>query len=253
MADPTSWIRAVRSSHERFANLLATLDDDAVQGRSYDTEWSIAQVASHLGSQAEIIGMFLDAGLTGRQAPGPEEFHPIWDRWNAKAPRQQATDSVEANERLVARLEQVSDEDRNRWTLNVFGSDMDFTGLLAMRLGEHAVHTWDVAVALDPAAEVAADAVDLLIDQLPLVAGRAGKAEDSPRTVGVHTTDPERDFVLVTGPDVTLTPGADTAGPRLPAAAFIRLVYGRLDPAHTPAGVADDPTVTSLRTVFPGF
>jgi uncharacterized protein (TIGR03083 family) len=191
--------------------------------------------------------------LAGREAPGPADFHPIWERWNAKSPHQQVRESVEANERLVSRLEQVSDADRNRWRLSVFDNDTDFTRLLVMRLGEHAVHTWDVAVALDPAAEMAADAVELLVDQLPQIAARVGKAEDHPRTIGVHTTDPERDFLLVTGPQVTLTAGGGPDGPRLPAAAFLRLVYGRLDPDHTPAGVADDPTVNSLRAVFPGF
>lgn len=255
MADPTAWIRAVRSSHDRFTSIVGPLDEAGVEAQSYDTDWSIAQVASHLGSQAEIFGMFLEAGLTGGDPPGPADFHPIWTRWNGKSPRQQVADSVEANERLVTRIERLSDEDRGRWSLSVFGNDMDFSGLLAMRLGEHALHTWDVAVALDPRAEVAADAVELLIDTMPQMVSRVGKAEDRPRTLGVHTTDPDRHFLLVTAPEVTLTPdvGGESPGPRLPAAAFVRLVYGRLDPQHTPADLADDPTVTALRSVFPGF
>jgi hypothetical protein len=34
--------------------------------------------------------------------------------------------------------------------------------------------------------------------------------------------------------------------------ALVRLVYGRLDPAHTPAG-ADDADFDDLRQLFPGF
>ena len=49
-----------------------------------------------------------------------------------------------------------------------------------MRLSEHAVHTWDVAVSLDPAAEVAPDAVELLLVQLPMLAGWTGKADGGP-------------------------------------------------------------------------
>ena len=37
------------------------------------------------------------------------------------------------------------------------------------RLNEHAFHTWDIAVALDPAAVLPADAADLVIDNLDLV------------------------------------------------------------------------------------
>jgi hypothetical protein len=32
------------------------------------------------------------------------------------------------------------------------GADLDIAGLAGLRLGEHALHTWDIAVALDPAA-----------------------------------------------------------------------------------------------------
>ena len=38
----------------------------------------------------------------------------------------------------------------------------------------------------------------------------------------------------------------------IPAEAFVRLIYGRLDEEHTPAEVTGD-VVNSLRTVFPGF
>jgi len=77
MADPTPWIQAFRSSHDRLAGLLSPLSPDAVKAPSYDDDWSIAQVASHLGSQAEIFGLFLEAGLASAAAPGGEVFGPI--------------------------------------------------------------------------------------------------------------------------------------------------------------------------------
>ena len=42
---------------------------------SYDTEWSVGQVLSHLGSQAEIFELFLDAvqGKTGVPLVTPQE------------------------------------------------------------------------------------------------------------------------------------------------------------------------------------
>ena len=70
----------------------------------------------------------------------------------------------------------------------------------------------------------------------------------------VRTTDPARDFSLTTGPDaVALAPG-DGGAPdlTLPAEAFIRLVYGRLDPEHTPPFEGDPALLDSLRSVFPG-
>jgi hypothetical protein len=44
-----------------------------------------------------------------------------------------------------------------------------------MRLCEHAVHSWDIAVALDPSAPVEHNAVDMLIDALGFIGSRTGK------------------------------------------------------------------------------
>lgn len=256
MADTATWIRAVRSSLDRFGGLLGPLTAAEVEGPSYNRDWSIADTASHLGSQAEIFGLLLDAGLSGAPAPGGEVFGRIWDRWNALAPTEQVRQSVEDNEALVARFEQTTDEERAAFALTALGRQLDLTGLVGMRLAELALHTWDIAVALDRSATVSADAVDLLVDALPATAARAGKAGAGAdaEPVAVVTTDPDRTFVLSVGDQVTLQPstsaGADPL--ELPAEALLRLVYGRLDPDHTPAGV-DDPRLSSLRTVFPGL
>jgi uncharacterized protein (TIGR03083 family) len=255
MADSALWIRTLRTSHDRFAALVSPLDDDAIQGPSYDDEWSIAQVASHLGSQAEIFGLFLDAGLSGGDAPGGESFPPIWDRWNNRAPALQVADSVLANEEFVTRVEGLSESERAGFALSAFGTELDLVGAMGMRLGEHALHTWDVAVVADPKATVAADAVELLVDSLPTMAARVGKAADDGKAVVVETTGPQRRFVLTTGPEVSLVAdsGTTAADLLLPAEALVRLVYGRLDPEHTPADIADNAVLARLRVVFPGF
>jgi len=254
MADTDTWIRAVRSSYERFGESLRPLTAAEVERPSYAREWSIADTASHLGSQAEIFGLFLDAGLSGAPAPGGEVFGPIWDRWNALAPTEQVGQSIEANGALVTRFEQTSDEQRDAFALAAFGRELDLAGLAGMRLVELALHTWDIAVALDPASTVSADAVGLLVDELPATVARAGRTTAGVEPVDVVTTGPSRSFALDVGDEVTLQPSA-APGPDplvLPAEALIRLVYGRLDPEHTPAGV-DDPRLAGLRTVFPGF
>jgi uncharacterized protein (TIGR03083 family) len=253
---PGPWIGALRHSHERLRAVAGSLDADQLRRRSYASEWSIAQVLSHIGSQAEIFCLFLDAGLSGQDPPGPEAFGPIWDAWNAKSPEEQAADALRADERVTARFESIDDEQRKRFALKLFGMDFDATGLARMRLGEHAVHTWDVAVALDPAATLAPDAVDLLIDTLGQLVGRAGKPGGAQRRLHVSTSSPVRHFTLETGETVTLTASGYSEGlPELalPAEAFIRLVYGRLDPAHTPAVETRRADLDELRPVFPGF
>jgi uncharacterized protein (TIGR03083 family) len=253
---PDPWIGALRHSHDRLQALVGPLDLAHLEQRSYASEWSIAQVLSHLGSGAEIFGLFLQAGLTGQDPPGRDTFVPVWNAWNAKDPQAQAADGLRADEAAVERFESLDPDQKAGLRLHLFGMDMDITGLARMRVSEHAIHTWDVAVALDPSATVAPDAVVLLIDTLGQLAARSAKPDGKERRIRVSTSDPERHFVLETGEAVSLTESDGEEGPpelRLPAEAFVRLVYGRLGPHHTPPVEADGVHLDELRQLFPGF
>ncbi len=258
--DAGPWIEAWRRSHERLRAVVDPLSADQIQAASYDDGWSIAQVVSHLGSQAEIFGRFLDAALQGEDPPDRDAFPPIWDAWNGRSPEAQVADGLETDEATLVRFESLHPEQRRRLRLHVFGMDLDAAGLARMRLGEHAVHTWDVAVVLDPRTEVAPDAVALLVDTIGQLAAGTGKADGTPRRVSVVTTEPERRFTLETGDEITLTAdpssqksGAGEAEIVLPAAALVRLVYGRLDPEHTPPIETRRVDLDEIRRLFPGF
>jgi uncharacterized protein (TIGR03083 family) len=254
MAEYGDWLSAIRHSQDRMSALAGELTGDRARLRSYADEWSVAQVFSHLGSQAEIFDLFLTAGLEGTEPPGGDVFTPIWDRWNALPPPAQIADGVAANEKLLARLEGLTPAQQDSFALSMFGRDLDIAGLAGLRLGEHALHTWDIAVAVDPAATLAPDAVALLIDTLPGTAAQAGTPVPDGGTVTVATTDPARRFELTLDPAVTLTPATGgTADATFPAEAFIRLVAGRLDADHTPLGVDEGDRLDQLRQAFPGF
>jgi uncharacterized protein (TIGR03083 family) len=259
-SSPDPWISALRHSHDRLRAAVEPLSADQLEQPSYASEWTIAQVLSHLGSQAEIFGLFIDAGLTGQEPPGREAFEPIWDSWNGKDPQAQASDALRADQATLERFESLDADQRARLQLKMFGMELDTTGLARMRVGEHAIHAWDVLVALDPSATVAPDAVALLIDTLDQLAARSGKPDGQPRKVRVTTTGPERQFTLETGEAVSLTPSDDEVTPelglselRLPAEAFVRLVYGRMDEAHTPPAESAGVELDELRPLFPGF
>src|SRR5271155_5577752 len=253
---PDPWISALRHSHDRLQALVEPLGQDQLEQRSYASEWSIAQVLSHLGSGAEIFNLFLDAGLAGQDPPGREAFGPIWNTWNAKDPQAPAGDGLRADEETVERFESVNPDQKAQLRLRLFGMDMDTTGLARMRVSEHAIHTWDVAVALDPSATVAPDAIGLLIDTVGQLAARSAEPDGKQRRLRVSTTDPKRHFILETGDAVSLTEsdGSDDLPElRPPAGAFVRLVYGRLGPHHTPPVEADGVDLDELRQLFPGF
>ena len=115
--DPAPFIEALRHSQDSLRALVAPLTDDQLEQVSYCPGWSIAQVLSHLGSQAEIFGLWLDAGLSGQDPPGQDAISAIWDAWNARAPRAQAADSLQANEAFVRRLESLDAGQRERFHL----------------------------------------------------------------------------------------------------------------------------------------
>jgi hypothetical protein len=131
---------------------------------------------------------------------------------------------------------------------------LDFEQFVAMRLNEHALHTWDIDVVGDPTATIPQQAAELVVDNLDLIARFTATPTGDIAMITVATTDPGRRFAVeLTHEAVTFGPSADTSDPdlELPAEAFARLVYGRLDPEHTPAG-DHGPAINVLRRVFPG-
>jgi uncharacterized protein (TIGR03083 family) len=259
-AEARAWIGTLRNSHDRLASLVAPLTPEQLRRGSYDTDWSVAQVLSHLGSGAEIALLMLPGALGETEPVSREAFPAVWDVWNAKSPDEQAADCLVSDARHVQTLEQLSDDDLARISLPFFGMNLDAVGMVRLRLGEHALHTWDVAATFDPRATVPADAVSLLIDNVPqFLAPRLGKAPEIPFRVRIRTSDPERDYLLDAADAISMTdwPG-DGAGAdaevSMPAEALLRLAYGRLDPGHTPASVTGDAVdLERLRAVFPGF
>ena len=65
MPDPQLVLGALRTSQQRLAGLIDRVGAGEFERPSYDQGWSVADVLSHLGSQAEIFTCFVDAGLQG--------------------------------------------------------------------------------------------------------------------------------------------------------------------------------------------
>jgi uncharacterized protein (TIGR03083 family) len=254
-------VRALRSSHDLLASLAAGLDDAAPTRMSYCTEWTIAQVYSHLGSGAEINLAWLTAAREHTEPIGQDAMQEIWGRWNALSPQEQVAEAIGSDARLVEAYEAMSTEELAAAHISVFGGmlELDGSGLALFRLPEHALHTWDVAVALDPSARVAPYAVDLLIDQLAGRTGWMAKPSGATWSVRVETTDPARTLVIAATPESV---SLENGGPdqpdgvvRMPAESLVRLTFGRLDDANSDSvdTSATKVTLADLRAVFPGF
>jgi hypothetical protein len=126
---------------------------------------------------------------------------------------------------------------------------LDLDGMVRLRIAEHVLHRWDIDVAFDSAATLDSELVPVVLEILPMISGFAGKPTGSTRDVRVRTTAPDRGFVVRLTADGA-TVGADDsvrdADVELPAEAFTRLVYGRLD-------AGDGADLDELRRAFPGI
>lgn len=256
----TALMRSLRRSHHRLEAVLSPMTDEQVTGPSYDSDWTIAQVASHLGSGAQVFDLFLDAGRRHVDAPGVEQFGPIWDRWNAEPPADQARDALAADAQFLDAVDALTPTEQAGWQLDMFGTQQTLAGLLRMRLAEHALHVWDIDVTRDATVTLSTEATGFILDSLPSLVERAGRPLPRAVRVAVTTTGPDRLMVLAVSADgARLQDGHPPASVsdrslRLPAEAFVRLVYGRLDPDHTPSSITadDEGLLDTLRAVFPG-
>jgi uncharacterized protein (TIGR03083 family) len=255
MTSSDARIEALRASHDRLRAVVEPLTGEQVRAGGYPSEWSVAQVLSHLGSGAEINGLIFDAGVNGAEAPKQEAFQAIWAVWDAKSPDEQAADALKADALLVEKVEALDADQRASISFAVWSGPTDAGGFAASRLSEHAVHVWDVEVVFDPSATVLPEAVGIVLDVAKGLVGFTGKPGPAGR-IHVTTTGPDREYALVLGEKVALEPwagGESTGQLALPAEALLRLVYGRLDPEHTPPVTADGVELDALRAVFPGF
>ena len=157
----------LRGSVGRLHQLTRGLDDAQLQAQSYDSEWSIADVLSHIGSGAVIMRRNLEDVLAGRTTP--DDFAPsVWDEWNKKSARVKADDALVTDEAVTEALEAVSPGDRTRVAFPMGPITLDFDHAVAMRLNEHAFHTWDVEVVFDDGARLPHDATAVVVDNLEL-------------------------------------------------------------------------------------
>ena len=240
-------IDALHASHRRLAMLDGGLDGGLDEGadlaarQSYCTDWTVGQVLTHIGSGSEIFDGMLEAGAQQRPAPDSSQWQPVWDRWSVLAPDEQIHRGVEASRSFLEHLDAFTEEEgATPRGCDVFGAERDLEGLARLRLSEHVVHTWDAVVVLEPTAVLDSEPVGLILDQLGWIIGYVGKPSDTPTTVRLTATDLDRTFLLDIGAEsVVLTETAadvDAAGQlAMPGEAIVRLVYGRLDPDHTPA------------------
>jgi uncharacterized protein (TIGR03083 family) len=120
LADRT--ITALRDLHEELAALVPTLTGAQLTRPSGASEWTVAQVLSHLGSGSEIALAGYQAALEQVPAPGQEFNQRVWDRWNSMSPEDQASAFLEHDAKLVETIEALTPDQRETSTSTLASS-----------------------------------------------------------------------------------------------------------------------------------
>jgi len=257
-AAPT--IAALRREHDALASLVATLSTEQLTGPSGASEWTIADVLSHLGSGAEITLAFLRAASPGAEAPGPDLDQSVWDRWNALSPQDQAAGFVQSDAALVTALEAIPQEQHEQLRLPTpLPEPVPLATFVALRLSEVVPHHWDVRVGMDPAATLSEGSTGLLAKHLctdlSFLLGWIGKPAEASEMGVLEVAQTPYRIVLDNMAQLTTQALPSTATFNGPLEAAVRLIYGRLTPAHTANNIVvkGNMTLDDLRRAFPGF
>ena len=249
-------IAALRANHDTLVALVPGLTAQQLTGPSGASEWSVAQVLSHLGSGAEISRKPI-ATAAGEQVEA-EDNQSIWARWDGSSPSQQAAGYVEHDTAYLDTVEALTAEQRDslRIDMGFLPEPVPVVVALGMRLNEVANHAWDVQIGLDPQAEIDAETAAVLVElytgPLAFLLGFSGKPDllDGEVRLAVPGGAVEITDKVVVSTDVE-DPTAILVGPD---GAVIRLISGRLTPDHSEGVVVTgDVALEDLRKVFPGY
>lgn len=259
LADRT--IAALRTTHDELAALVPGLSGDQLSGPSGASEWTVAQVLSHMGSGAEIALAGYRAAIEGIDPPGQDFNEDVWERWNGLAPQDQAAGFLKEDAALVDTLEGLTPELREnvQVKLGFLPAPLPLASVAGMRLNEAVLHGWDVRVALDSAATLDPRASEILIEHftggLSFLLGFSGRADELAEPARVQV--PSAGVTIVIERQVSLSTSAADATATFTgeAEAAVRLLAGRLTPTYTPTDVevSGNVSLDDVRRVFPGY
>ena len=239
---PEARVRAVglvlRKQLQTLGAELGALDAAGWGAPSWCDGWAVQDVAAHMAESNDRFFQIVSAALQNGPVP---EFTPA-----SRAERQAAVKArggkaivTQLQERGYATfdlLEGASGEALGR-TVTVPAGTLSLAQIAPQRLSECTLHSWDIRYGRDAAATLDAAAVPLLLDGIIAAAPRLASKGAAMAQQAVYRIE-------LTGSgagDVTLAIGdgalkANRGAPaesvvtlRMPAEAFIRLVWGRLD------------------------
>ena len=252
-------IVALRTNHDQLEAVVSAASREELTRQSGATEWTVAQVLSHLGSGSELTYARLAPAIAGEPVPDIDN-QAVWDRWNAMSPEEQAAGFLQQHDELIQVLEGLDDEQRKTITVDLgfLPEPSTLETFVGMRLNETTAHAWDIRVAFDPDAGIEPTSAGLVVEHLANGLGFMLDFAARPQSLKQPATLALDGYGISFADTVTLTVGTPedaTATFNGPLEAAVRMLSGRLRPEVTPDGVevTGNVTLDDLRPVFPGY
>lgn len=247
-------------SHQRLERILDDIDRDELHAPSACAQWSVGQVVAHLGSGAEIALDALRAGVAGSVDPVADEtMQQLWADYDALGDDAVIDRSRTANAALIETFAALTVTQLAEVRVPFFVGPVPVASFAAFRLSEHAMHTWDIEVTRHSSAELDAASSAIILENVvqPLIGRLAHPSAADDKRLDVRLDDVGRTLRLELGYPVTIVdddPSATADGSLIISTpAFVRLVYGRLDPQPDTITVTGAVSLDELRKIFPGF
>ena len=181
----TEQLEVLQASVSHLASVVGGLPPAQLTAPAYPTNWTVADVLSHLGSGAVISRRRFEDGTAREETPS-DFAKSVWAEWDAKSAEAKAADFLVADAAFIDLLWSSTDDDRARVRSALGPMTLDFAGFVGMRLNEHALHSWDVEVAFEPGAALAPASTEVVVDNLQLIAQFVAKPAGPPPSHRAH-------------------------------------------------------------------
>jgi uncharacterized protein (TIGR03083 family) len=205
-------------------------------GPTASADWNVRKVVSHLGSGADLHLRSLRTSLERVPAVTAEERQGVWGYFDSLTPDLLLPEFENRSRAYLDAIDKLSVEEGQDRLMQSFLGETPVVNFVQTRLGETALHSWDIRVGLDATARLLADTVRAHFPQVLDTLTRRSKAEaraalDGTR-YGLEVFGPlETRFTLdVTHEALQVSEGLNEPHVtlRLSAEAFVRLHAGRL-------------------------
>ncbi|MGH2391171.1 MAG: maleylpyruvate isomerase family mycothiol-dependent enzyme [Chloroflexota bacterium] len=177
-----------RREIDRLRTHLAQLDADGWLEQSYCTDWRVYQAVSHIASGARIFLGSLSHWFDGAPPLSQEQMRMIWATFDALEPARMFGEFQTAAKDYFARLDALPAE-AGLQEVDGFLGKVPARDMLALRLHEIVLHTWDVLVARDRMARIPDDAVEILLPTQLWIRALRTATELAGKTVRLRTPD----------------------------------------------------------------